>query len=641
MNKATARLYSALFQFSFLTLFFLTSAVQAKEVIHHYDSEIKIETDSSLTVTETITVTAENIEIKRGIYRDFPTRYKDRLGNRYNVDFNLISVHRNGAPEDYHTESTGNGIRIYIGNKNRILNRGRHTFTIRYHTTRQLGFFDDFDELYWNVTGNEWAFPIENASATVYLPEGVTINQSHSEAYTGAAGDSGNNYVISYPNNQMVLFETLSALPLHHGLTVVVNWPKGYVKEPTTEEKIGWFLQDNRPVLVGIAGIAILWIYLYLAWLKVGKDPQRGVIYPRYQPDEQHSPASMRYVQRMGYDHKTFASAIVNMAVKGYLTITENDSFSIRKTGKNVALSLGETALAKQLFSQGKEVTLKQSQHKIIGKAISSHKKVLKRDYEKKFFLTNKAYLIPGWLLSIITLVFTVLSMSDRNAQAVVGFFTVWLSIWSVGVTFLLFAVYNAWKNAKDTLSVIGAVFISAFALPFFAGEGFGLYMMWQSAGSGIIMVFAAIILTNILFYEWIKAPTHRGRALLDKIDGFKLFLTVAEGDEINHKPAPALTPELFEDYFPYAMALDVEKQWGEHFTSLFEKMEQQGHRHSPHWYHGHHWNTHNLSGFSGALGGGLSSAIASSSTAPGSSSGSGGGGSSGGGGGGGGGGGW
>ena len=313
--------YFFIFIFSILLILFSgtfsNTDVHAREVIQNYQSNIRIEPDGSLNVTETITVTAEGNKIKRGIYRDIPTQYNDIYGNSYNVNFELLSVMRDGHVEDYHTEAISNGIRIYIGNKNHFLKQGTHTFTLDYYTNRQLGFFEHYDELYWNVTGNGWAFPILQASAKIQLPPGMSVSQIKTDGYTGAMGEKGKNFMVSMLDDNTVFFNAIDNLPLHHGLTVVVNWPKGYVKEPDQKQKIIWFFQDNRAILVGATGLVILWIYLYLSWLKIGKDPEKGVIYPRYQPDKQHSPASMRFVYRMGYDNKTFAAALVNMAVKG------------------------------------------------------------------------------------------------------------------------------------------------------------------------------------------------------------------------------------------------------------------------------------------------------------------------------------
>jgi uncharacterized membrane protein len=125
----------------------------------------------------------------------------------------------------------------------------------------------------------------------------------------------------------------------------------------------------------------------------------------------------------------------------------------------------------------------------------------------------------------------------------------------------------------------------------------------------------------------------------MDHVAGFRLFLDVAEGDELKLVDAPPLTPELYEKNLPAALALDVEQRWAERFATVFAT--QAAAAQSPGWYSGDNWNTRDISGFTSSLSSSFSSAISSASTAPGSSSGSGGGGSSGGGSGGGGGGGW
>jgi uncharacterized membrane protein len=143
------------------------------------------------------------------------------------------------------------------------------------------------------------------------------------------------------------------------------------------------------------------------------------------------------------------------------------------------------------------------------------------------------------------------------------------------------------------------------------------------------------------MFYVWLKAPTRAGRKLLDKLEGFREYLDIAEQDEMNLKNPPDKTPQLFEAYLPFAMALDVEQHWAERFSGVFAHLADKGQAYQPVWYHGSHWHVTEPAGFAGIMGSAVSSAIASSSTAPGSSSGGGGGGFSGGGGGGGGGGGW
>ncbi len=636
--------HSALSTLILMVLFFSQNIV-AQEIINNYSSDIIINADSSLTVTETITVKAENSKIKRGIYRDFPTRYKDTYGNNYVVNFKLLSVLRNGQIEDYHTKAISNGIRIYIGNKDRFLQVGEHTFTIEYMTHRQLGFFDNYDEIYWNVTGNGWEFPIKRASAIIHLPPGVDKSQTELDAYTGAMGDKGKNVEQLTSDDNSIVFSTIDQLPRAHGLTVVVSWPKGYVQQPSREQKIHWFFQDNAAVLVGTIGLIILNLYFYIAWRKVGRDPQKGVIFPQYEPDKEHSPASMRFLSRMAYDNKAFSAALVNMAVKAYITISNDRTtdFLLKKTStkkqaKNT-LSLGEAAIYRVFFQHKKKILLNNKEHILIKKALKAHKRVLKRDYEKIYFLTNRKLLIPGWIISIISLILTFLAIDSLDTKNIIAFFVLWLSIWTIGVSFLSVSAYIAWKNVRSIWGVFPALFITLFAVPFFISEIAGLYLLWENVGTGLLLVFVMLISSNVFFYQWMKAPTLRGRKLLDKVDGFKLYLNVAEADELKFHNAPELTPELFEQFLPYAIALDVETKWATRFNHVFSQLKEQGHQHSPSWYRGNHWNSSKLSSFSGVMANALSSAISSSATAPGSSGG--GGGFSGGGGGGGGGGGW
>jgi len=120
----------------------------ADERILEYRSDIQVHENGELTVTETIRVQSEGKKIVRGIYRDFPTRYKDRLGNYVKVDFHPVSVLRNSEPEAWHTERRSNGTRVYMGSANRTLAPGVHEYRLAFTTNRQLGFFDEGDELY-------------------------------------------------------------------------------------------------------------------------------------------------------------------------------------------------------------------------------------------------------------------------------------------------------------------------------------------------------------------------------------------------------------------------------------------------------------------------------------------------------------
>ncbi len=149
---------------AFCLLFGFAAGALAEEKITSFISDVTVNADASLEVRERISVNAEGDEIRRGILRDFPTIYTDRNGVRVKVGFEVIEVLRNGRSEPFGLESLSNGTRIRIGNKDVLIGSGIHVYEITYRTTRQLGFFEDYDELYWNVTGNGWTFPIDRAA---------------------------------------------------------------------------------------------------------------------------------------------------------------------------------------------------------------------------------------------------------------------------------------------------------------------------------------------------------------------------------------------------------------------------------------------------------------------------------------------
>ncbi len=617
----------------------------ADERILSFDSHIIIHEDSSMTVRETIRVLSSGSEIKRGIYRDFPTRYANKFGNRVTVDFNVVEILRDGRPESYHLKDLDNGERVYIGKEDVFLNPGEYTYTITYRTNRQIGFFKDHDELYWNVTGNGWVFPIDKASATVQLPEGGTGTVLSVEGYTGAQGSKARNFSTSVDASGNVQFLTTRPLGSYEGLTIVVSWPKGLVSAPTTGAQLRYFLKDNGSTVAGIAALFIILGYYGITWSFFGKDPEKGTVIPLYSPPQGFSPSAMRYIEKMGYDQKTFAAAVINMAVKGFLSIREKDDsyVLVRNRIDQDALTTEEKKIADKLFSAGSEIELKSANHEIISRSLSALKDSLTLSYEKIYFLTNTRYFVPGVLLSVVLIVASVL-LGRKTDLGV--FLSVWLTVWSLGVVFLLFVVIGRWKEAiherKDKPSSLGGVIIlSLFSLPFLMGEGFGLYALADQTSVWLIVVLLLLVFINYLFYHLLKAPTRAGANVMSQFEGFKMFLSVTEKDRLNLINPPEKTPALFEKYLPYALALDVEQAWAEQFSGILSHAGEEGVTYSPHWYSGSSWSAASMSNFTESLGSTFAGAIASSATAPGSSSGGGGGGSSGGGGGGGGGGGW
>jgi uncharacterized membrane protein YgcG len=552
--------------------------IAAQERIISFHSEIIVNKDASLTVIETIDAVAAGEQIKHGIYRDFPTRYQGRNGAVTVVGFKILEILKDGKPEPYHVKGISNGKRIFIGKSDTLLDYGTYEYTIAYRVIRELGFFENRDELYWNVTGNGWVFPIDRATAEVVLPQGVHPNSIAAETYTGLQGSeySMARYSIDLKSPR-VRFHTTEPLASYEGLTIVVTWPTGFVRRRSQAAKALYSLHDHASGIIGFLGLVALLAYYLYTWSMVGKDPERGTIVPQWEIPDGLSPAAIRFVKRMGSDNKAFASALLDMAVKRYIRILKDGKvYSIQKDRTDVSvLPEEERQVADALLSDVDSIILEDTNHVKIRAALRLLGYYLSNRYAAKYFSRNTGYIIPG----------------------------------------VIFSAFILWVTSRFQISVDSGV-VAVLAFPF--------------------------IIINLIFYPLMRCVTIPGRRFLDKVEGLRMYLTIAEQDRLDALNPPERTPELFEKFLPYALALDVEQQWAEKFTDVLARAGEGGTAYSPAWYSGaSSWSDLGSEGFVSSVGDSLAGAIASSSTAPGSSSGGGGGGSSGGGGGGGGGGGW
>ena len=615
------------------------------ETIREFDALIEVRPDGALEVTETILVNAEGREIKRGIFRDFPTLYRAWHG-RALAPFEVLSVKRDGADEPWRTEERQNGVRLYIGRADRNLPHGLHRYEIRYRTDWQLGFFADRDELYWNVTGNGWSFIIERATAAVVLPQALPETSLALEAYTGHAGEKGRDWRARVDAEGRARFMTTAPLMPNQGLTIVVGWPKGLVAEPNREQRLARWARDNPEWRAGLPGLALLLLYYLVVWQRYGRDPAGATVIPRFAPPKEVSAADARFLERRGYDERTFAAAVVALAVKGHLRIREDDD-------RDYTLERPQEAAAEPLFDDekvllgalgvapGGALPLRSENAVKVGAAHKALKEALRKEHLKRHFVTNGAYLVPGLVGSFAALVVATLQSSRPDPLSL--FMLFWLTGWTFGVYMIVSRALDIWRQALagKWLLVVPALFITAFSIPFIGGEMAGLYVLFTQGSPLMAALLLLLVGVNFLFYRLLQAPTLAGRRLLDELAGFRMYLDVAEKDELRVRRGPERTLQLFEKYLPYALALGVENAWAEQFSDILDRARATGGADAvPRWYSGSSWDSAG-GGFAGALAGGLSSAIASASSSPGSSSGGGGGGSSGGGGGGGGGGGW
>ena len=240
----------------------------ALERITDFNAELWIEVDGSLRVQEWIEVQSAEIEIRRGIIRDFPTDRVDRFGNQVTAGFEVVSVTRNGHDEPYRVERAAHGVRVYIGAEDVFIPPDHHLYLLTYRTDNQIGFFDDFDELYWPVTGDNWEFEIERATALIHLPAGAApIGHAGS---TGRAGEPGGDFTFADRGDGLAWFEATRALAPGEGLTVAVSWPPGLVTRPPRDGDLQRWLGGNWIYLAWLAGLALLGAFILVVGMQVG-----------------------------------------------------------------------------------------------------------------------------------------------------------------------------------------------------------------------------------------------------------------------------------------------------------------------------------------------------------------------------------
>ncbi len=627
------------FLLCFISLFLSPAFCQdseREEKILYYASQIDIDTSGVVHVTETIRVRSLAQDIRHGIYRSIPTIYKGPFFETVTIPLDVTSVLRDGTPEPYDLQRADNGVRIVIGDANAELPAGDYTYTIAYTVDHQIGFFGDYDELYWNVTGSGWKFKIDSVYVVVNLPAGGTVLKERLSAYSGASGETGCDCKIVPISESSVAFHTTQPLYAYEGLTIAAPFEKGLITPPTDDERMERLIADNYPAMIALTGLCIVLSYYIIAWLFVGKDPKGRSIIPRFEPPQNLAPYELRYISKMKFDNQVMVSSLVWMAQNEYLTIQETDKSIYTLTREKVSGQPPraiEKSLLNTLFAGKQSVTLDRKYNPAVTRAMADLEEHLKKNFKNTAFRLNRPWLVIGIILSLATIIF---SAFQHPADASIPglFILVWTSSWTFACYFLVKNVVQAFQRRKYGHGIGGLLF----AIPFLVGEVFGVIFL---AGFFSFYTFVSTLLLaliNVVFYHLLKAPTLHGRQLLDEIEGFARFLRTAEINRMQSlTTGPEMDLRLFQQYLPFALALDLQTEWARHFENQLNAPNQQK---QIAWYT-EMSPSRSLGAFSSSLSNSFSSTISSSSTPPSSSSGSSGGGSSGGGGVGGGGGGW
>src|SRR5438105_3446567 len=312
--------------------------------IDTFDVMISVHPDASMTVNETLQVDFSSPH--HGIFRDIPVIYEwDPRHNRL-YDLAVDSV-TDVSGRDWRYTTAGNGAdkEIKIGDPNQTVS-GRQSYVIAYTVKGALNGFADHDELYWNVTGDQWAVPIKAASASVTVPAGGLLWTHCFQGETGSTEACRESSTTGQGD-----FASTRVLGAGQQLTVVVGMKKGVVGDvaPILQAKPRTFLEffSVEPVTVGGALLVLL---LGLAWLgrlvwRRGRDMEYASAYystkdpterirplfrpeavvPEYRPPDNLRPAQLGLILDEVADTKDLTATIVDMAVRGYLVIKSVD----------------------------------------------------------------------------------------------------------------------------------------------------------------------------------------------------------------------------------------------------------------------------------------------------------------------------
>ncbi len=509
-----------LFVSTLLMSLFLAIPALAQEQIESFDVKININPDATINVQETIRYNfGEDLGIERhGIYRYIPIKY-EREGNNYDLRISQISVvDENNQPYKNEVTYPGDNVNFKIGDAD-IHVSGIKTYVISYKIRRAINYFDAHDELYWNVTGDQWDVPIISSSATVIMPQKVQLTDLQETCFHGAYGSTESctdkTYDLESENtlaSNSITFKQNQLNP-YEGLTIVFGWPKGIVATPTQKEIITDFIWDNVSMFIFI--FIALGCFIY--WLINGKDPKgRGTIIAEYEAPDNLSPAEVGTIIDERAQSKDISAEIINLAVKGYLKIKREEGKGIFKTASYTLIKLKDSSS-------------------------------LTVDHEKK--LLNALFATGE----------TEVEMSDLHDTFYKKYQELVSDVYGITTTKGYFP--DRPNTARMVFLVIGII-ITIFA---YIASGA------METDVGLISTIISVIIV-VISSRFMSRKTKKGVIAKEQILGLKEYLTVTEKDRIKFHNAPEKNPQIFEKLLPYAMVLGVEKQWAGQFADIYKQ---------------------------------------------------------------------
>lgn len=563
-----------------LVVSWATVSALAEEEIRRFDVAIEVERDGDIVVTETIAVNVEGRDIRRGIFRELPAYYADDDGTgKLPYRYDVLSVRKDGAREPYERERIGNAVMVRIGDADRYLDYREHVYEIRYRVKNQIRYFDDFDELYWNVTGSYWLFPILSASVRVTFPDDARPLETN--YFTGGFGSTEENAVYR-PEGGVHVITTTQPLGVREGLSISLTVEKGLIDPPSASDQ-GWlWWARNGAMAALVASFLGLLGFYQSSFNRVGRDPAKGPVFPQYEPPKGYSPAAANHIYHRGFSgHDGLIASLMYLASNGQMRI-DVDPDNKKKTtlSKGTSAEYGKLPLEldelyNDLFDSTTSIKLGEKYHAGFTDAYTSFRKRVSEDFGSSYFKWNAGYVVAGGILSAAAIIFAIVQ-------------------------------HSYWSN-WHTLGIVGLI---------------GL---------------------NGLFMYLMPAPSRKGQDVRTHLQGFRLYMEKAEKLQLNtvevgSDAPPPMTVERYEKFLPYAVALGVEKPWTKHFERL---IPEEAAAYNPGWTNMSAGRIGSIGGMTDRMVSGMSSGVTSAMPQSSGSSGSGGGGFSGGGGGGGGGGGW
>ena len=519
--------------------FSISSVVFASESVKEFHADIQVQTDGSVLITEKITVNREGKRIKRGIYRSLP--------KTKGVDYTVISVKRDGKTEPYFVSTCSKSFfTINTGNDYLLPRDGVYTFEIAYRASNVILGFGDHDEIYWNVTGNEWDFPIERASASIILPEGTVPLQTAS--YIGARGSKE----AGEYDSQKKKFLTPRLLEPGEGLTVVVGFDKGIVTAPR--------LSLERYVRYAVL---ILGTYMLVTWFLFGRDPPEGVIVPRFRGLAELTPALAGWIYSYGHNKEgCLAAALLQGGLSGFFKIKYSDG--LLKVTKEREARNNEEKVFERHMTFPLVVVDKYSPK--LERFMLDFSDFLRQKAGETYFTSNILLVFFGGVLAFVLTASLCFFAYDFYFSIVMGVYL--LAFVPLGKRFL---------KGLAAKKIPSAAFLTLVLISVHFGVMTSNAIVENPAIKTVVAFYALSIVALIVYSYLIIRPTRAGMQIIAHLDGIKMFLNAV---------GPTLPKEVdfnkMEALLPYAFLLGLEKKW-----EAKMKLATAGALYRPNWFNG------------------------------------------------------